>query len=121
MRLAMVIEQAENSFSAYAPDRPGGVATGQTIAAVEAGMREAIAFHLDGLREDGRPLPQPSSRLETIAAAASVTPDRHGCTRHGRPRPWPSLPGRDRFRIPLPPDAGYARWLWVRREPLEIA
>jgi predicted RNase H-like HicB family nuclease len=70
MRFAIVIEQAENNFSAYAPDLPGCVATGQTLAEVEAGMREAIAFHLDGLREDGLSLPQPSSRVEYIEVAA---------------------------------------------------
>ena len=61
MRYAIVIEQAEGNFSAYAPDLPGCVATGATLAEVEAEMREAIAFHIDGLREDGLPIPPGSS------------------------------------------------------------
>ena len=70
MRFAIVIEQAENNLSAYAPDLPGCVATGSTIEEVEARMREAIEFHLDGLREDGFPVPRPSSRVEYIEVAA---------------------------------------------------
>jgi predicted RNase H-like HicB family nuclease len=66
MRYAIVIEQARDNFSAYVPDLPGCVATGTTIEEVEAQMREAIEFHLDGLREDGVPIPQPSSRVEYI-------------------------------------------------------
>lgn len=70
MRYAIVIEQAESNFSAYVPDLPGCVATGATVAEVEAQIREAIAFHLDGLREDGIPAPRPSSRVEYIEIAA---------------------------------------------------
>lgn len=70
MRYAIVIEQAEGNFSAYVPDLPGCVATGATVAEVEAQIREAIAFHLDGLREDGIPAPRPSSRVEYIEIAA---------------------------------------------------
>jgi predicted RNase H-like HicB family nuclease len=70
MRFAIVIEQAENNLSAYAPDLPGCVATGSTVEEVEARMREAIEFHLDGLREDGMPVPRPSSRVEYIEVAA---------------------------------------------------
>jgi len=47
------------AFSAYSPDLPGCVATGATRAEVEKNMREAISFHLDGLREDGEPVPEP--------------------------------------------------------------
>jgi predicted RNase H-like HicB family nuclease len=70
MRYAIVIEQAQDNFSAYAPDLPGCVATGATIEEVEARMREAIEFHLDGFREDGVPIPQPASRVEYIEVAA---------------------------------------------------
>ena len=70
MRYAIVIEQAQDNFSAYVPDLPGCVATGTTIEEVEAQMREAIEFHLDGFREDGVPIPQPSSRVEYIEVAA---------------------------------------------------
>lgn len=50
---AVVVEQTETGFSAYSPDLPGCVATGATRAEVEAAMREAVEFHLAGLREDG--------------------------------------------------------------------
>jgi predicted RNase H-like HicB family nuclease len=70
MRYAIVIEQAEGNYSAYVPDLPGCVATGATVAEVEAEIREAIAFHLDGMREDGNPIPQPSSQVEYVDVAA---------------------------------------------------
>ena len=55
----IVIEETSTGFSAFSPDLPGCVATGATRAEVEANMREAISFHLDGLREDGEPAPEP--------------------------------------------------------------
>ena len=64
MRYAVVIEQAEGNFSAYVPDLPGCVATGATVSEVEAEIREAIAFHLEGMREDGLSIPAPSSQVE---------------------------------------------------------
>ncbi len=64
MRYAIVIEQAEGNYSAYVPDLPGCVTTGATIKETERNMREAIAFHLEGLREDGLPIPNPSSVVE---------------------------------------------------------
>ena len=70
MRFAIVIEQTDNNFSAYAPDLPGCIATGSTVEEVEAQMREAIEFHLDGLRQDGLAIPPPSSRVEYIEVAA---------------------------------------------------
>ena len=63
MRYAIVIEKAENNFSGYVPDLPGCVATGATVEDTESVLREAIEFHLAGLREDGVPIPQPSSRV----------------------------------------------------------
>ena len=69
MRYAVVIEQARDNFSAYVPDLPVR-ATGTTMEEVEAQIREAIEFHLDGLREDGVPIPQPSSRVEYIEIVA---------------------------------------------------
>jgi predicted RNase H-like HicB family nuclease len=68
MRYAVVIEKAEGNYSAYVPDLPGCVATGETVAAVEAEIREAIRFHIDGLREDGIEIPAPSSIAEYIEA-----------------------------------------------------
>ncbi len=67
---AIVIAQAGDHFSANVPDLPGCVVTGATVEEVEAPMREAIAFHLDGLRQDGLAIPQPSSRVEYIEVAA---------------------------------------------------
>jgi predicted RNase H-like HicB family nuclease len=55
----IVIELAETGFSAYSPDLPGCVSTGRTREEVEHNMREAIAFHLDGLREEGQAVPEP--------------------------------------------------------------
>ena len=70
MRYAIVIEKAENNYSAYVPDLPGCAATGATIEEVEAQIREAIEFHLEGLREDGLSVPLPSSRVEYVEVAA---------------------------------------------------
>ncbi|MES1240095.1 MAG: type II toxin-antitoxin system HicB family antitoxin [Acidobacteriota bacterium] len=70
MRYAVVIERAENNYSAYVPDLPGCVTTGVTLAEVEQQIREAIEFHLEGMGEDGIPAPQPSSRVEYIDVAA---------------------------------------------------
>jgi predicted RNase H-like HicB family nuclease len=70
MRYAVVIEQAEGNYSAYVPDLPGCVATGSTIPEVESQIREAITFHLEGLREDGIPVPYPASQVEYVEIAA---------------------------------------------------
>ncbi len=70
MRYAVVIEKAEGNYSAYVPDLPGCVATGSTITEVESEIRDAIAFHLDGMREDGQPVPAPSSQVEYVEIAA---------------------------------------------------
>jgi len=60
-RYLIVIEGTEGeNFSAYAPDLPGCVATGQTVAEVEREMQDAITFHIEGLREAGEPIPEPS-------------------------------------------------------------
>ena len=70
MRYAVVIENAGSNFSAYVPDLPRCVATGASLAETEAAIREAIEFHLDGLREDGSPIPPPSSKVEYVEVAA---------------------------------------------------
>lgn len=70
MRYAIVIEQAAANYSAYVPDLPGCVATGDTIEEAEEQIREAIAFHLEGLREDGTLIPPPSSYVEYVDIAA---------------------------------------------------
>ena len=70
MRYAIVIEKAENNYSAYAPDLPGCVATGNTVEETESQIREAIEFHLEGLRQDGALIPLPASRVEYVEIAA---------------------------------------------------
>ena len=70
VRYAVVIEQAGANFSAYVLDLPGCVATGQTVADVEQAIREAIELHLEGMRQDGTPIPPPSSRVDYVEVAA---------------------------------------------------
>ena len=70
MRYAIVIEKANGNYSAYVPDLPGCVATGETIEETEVSIREAIEFHIDGMREDGLAIPTPSSRVEYVDIAA---------------------------------------------------
>jgi len=70
MRYAVVIEKSESNFSAYVPDLPGCVAAGATLEEVEREIRDAIAFHLEGMREDGLPIPVPTSTVEYIELAA---------------------------------------------------
>ena len=70
MRYAIVIERTENNFSAYVPDLPSCVATGSTVAETEGAIREAIAFHIEGMQEDGLPIPAASSQVEYIEIAA---------------------------------------------------
>lgn len=57
-RFAVIIEEGKDNYSAYSPDLPGCVTTGSTIEQTIENMKEAISFHLDGLREDSQPLPQ---------------------------------------------------------------
>ena len=66
MRYAIVVEKTENNYSAYVPDLPGCVATGFTVEEIEREIREAIEFHIEGLIEDGLPIPQPTSIVEYL-------------------------------------------------------
>ena len=61
MRYLIIIEQADHNLSAYVPDLPGCVTTGRSREEVIARMQEAIALHLQGLQEDGEPIPEPNS------------------------------------------------------------
>ena len=70
MRYAVIIEKAENNYAAYVPDLPGCIATGQTVEETELQIQEAIQFHLQGMREDGLPIPEPSSQVEYIEVVA---------------------------------------------------
>ena len=69
MKYAVVIERARSNYSAYVPDLPGCVATGSTIEEVEMEIREAIEFHIEGMRQDGESVPAPSSSVEYIEVA----------------------------------------------------
>jgi predicted RNase H-like HicB family nuclease len=70
MRYAIVIEKLERNYSAYVLDLPGCIATGATLEEVESNMRGAIEMHLAGMREDGEPIPPPSSLVEYVDVAA---------------------------------------------------
>jgi predicted RNase H-like HicB family nuclease len=69
MRYAIVVEKAESNYAAYVPDLPGCVATGATVEETETRLREAIELHLQGLREDGLPIPEPSSLVDYVDAS----------------------------------------------------
>jgi predicted RNase H-like HicB family nuclease len=60
MRYTVVIEKARSNYSAYVPDLLGCVATGSTVAETEKNIREAISFHIEGLKDDGLPIPRPT-------------------------------------------------------------
>ncbi len=66
-RFLVVIEKAENNYSAYSPDLPGCIATGPTRKETENSMREAIALHIKGLKEDNLPVPESTSFAEYLA------------------------------------------------------
>ncbi|PSO65938.1 MAG: hypothetical protein BRC47_07320 [Cyanobacteria bacterium QS_7_48_42] len=68
MHYAIVIEKAEGDYSAYAPNLPGCVTTGATIKEVEQNMKEVIALHLEGLQEEGLPVPDSTTNCEYIEA-----------------------------------------------------
>jgi predicted RNase H-like HicB family nuclease len=61
MRYLIIIEKTGTGYSAYSPDLPGCVSVGETLDEVERNMQEAIAFHLEGLQEDGEAVPVPRS------------------------------------------------------------
>jgi predicted RNase H-like HicB family nuclease len=71
MRYAIVIEKAEGNYSAYVPDLPGCVATAATVPEVESEIREAIRFHIDGLKADGSAVPSPTSVAKDVKAQQS--------------------------------------------------
>ena len=68
MKYAVVFEKAPSNYSAYVPDLPGCIATGATHEEVERNIRGAIAFHLEGLRREGEPIPEPGSWTELVEA-----------------------------------------------------
>ena len=67
---SIVIEETSTGYSAYSPELPGCIATGETREQVEANMREAIEFHIEGLREEGYDVPEPGGHSPTLHGAA---------------------------------------------------
>ena len=70
MRYLIIIEKSETGYSAYSPDLPGCVSTGYTPEETEQNMREAIKFHIEGLKEEGYEIPEPTSRSSYVEIAA---------------------------------------------------
>jgi predicted RNase H-like HicB family nuclease len=66
MKYAVVVERSPTGFAAYVPDLPGCVAAGGTRAEVERLIREAIQLHLEGMREDGEPIPEPTTGVDLV-------------------------------------------------------
>jgi predicted RNase H-like HicB family nuclease len=69
VKYAVIIEKSETGFGAYAPDLPGVGVVGDTQEEVRRLIREAIVFHLEGLRADGRPIPRPTVEIDYVEAA----------------------------------------------------
>jgi predicted RNase H-like HicB family nuclease len=65
-RYLVVIEKANENFSAYSPDLPGWIATGKSRSKVTQNLTAAIEMHIEGLRQDGLPIPKPSSKAEYV-------------------------------------------------------
>jgi predicted RNase H-like HicB family nuclease len=70
MKYAVVFERSSTGYAAYVPDLPGCVTTGQTLDETEQHIREAIAFHIESLRDHGEPVPEPTSKAEYVEVAA---------------------------------------------------
>ena len=70
MRYLVVVEKGSTSFGAYVPDLPGCISVGETRDEVLASIHEAIEFHLEGLKEEGQPIPPPSSSSELVEVTA---------------------------------------------------
>ena len=70
-KYAVVFEKSPNNFAAYVPDLPGCVSTGASREEVERNIREAIAFHIEGLLIEGEPIPEPTSWTEVVEASAT--------------------------------------------------
>ena len=69
MKYLVIYEKTATGYSAYAPDLPGCITTGSTLQETESMMKEAIEFHIEGLRQDGLPVPEPSTVADYITAA----------------------------------------------------
>jgi predicted RNase H-like HicB family nuclease len=71
MKYAVIVEEGDTSFGAHVPDLPGCVAVAETRQEVLELIQEAIEFHLEGLRQDGQPIPPPSSSVEYVEIQAA--------------------------------------------------
>ena len=71
MKYAVIVEEGKNSFGAYVPDLPGCVAAASTKEEVLKLIQEAIEFHIEGLRAEGEPVPEPSSIIEYVEVEAA--------------------------------------------------
>jgi predicted RNase H-like HicB family nuclease len=71
MKYAVIVEEGENSFGAHVPDLPGCIAAAETREEVLELIQEAIEFHIEGLRDDGQPIPEPSSSVEYVEVRAA--------------------------------------------------
>jgi predicted RNase H-like HicB family nuclease len=65
-KYAIVIERGEHNLSAYVPDLPGCITTGRSVEEIERNIREAIELHLEGLRDDGQPIPEPHTAVAYV-------------------------------------------------------
>lgn len=72
MKYLVVIEKAENNYSAYVPDLPGCIAVGDTVAEIESAIAEAIYFHVDALTGDGLTIPQPTSNASYVEIGGAL-------------------------------------------------
>ena len=70
MKYAVIIEKGEDGYGAYVPDLPGCIAAGDTKDEVLKLIQEAIEFHIEGLKDDGHSIPEPSSTIEIVEVAA---------------------------------------------------
>ena len=70
MKILIVVEHTATGYSAFSPDVPGCVATGATRDEVEAAMRDAVTFHIEGRRLEGRDVPQPTTYATVVDVAA---------------------------------------------------
>jgi len=71
VRYIAIIERTANNYSAYVPDLPGCITTGATVEETARNIREAIEFHLEGMREDGLPIPQPQTAVAEVEVGAA--------------------------------------------------
>ena len=69
MKYAVVFERTANNYAAFVPDLPGCIATGKSRNAVEKNIREAIVFHIEGLRDEGEPIPEPAAWTDLVEAS----------------------------------------------------